>query len=298
MDFCEITINDKALFEKYIKPYNPQASEMSFTNIFMWREYYKFRYSIVNDLLCIVSFMDSGAPFAFMPAGKLNEENFTGAVFALKEHFKERGHNLQFRRVTSSELRYFREFVKSEDNIVYDRDNSDYVYLAENLIKLSGKKYDGKRNHIKRFKKLYEYRYIKLDANHIDECRRIMNDWCREKNCNCHRGAYCERHAGMELLNNYDALGCKGAIIEVNGRIEAFTVGELLNRDTAVIHIEKANNRIHGLYTFINQQFCENEWQDAVYVNREQDLGIEGIRKAKLSYNPVKMIDKYTVIID
>jgi len=131
----------------------------------------------------------------------------------------------------------------------------------------------------------------------IDECSRIMTEWCRAKNCNCQDGDYCERYANMELLRNFRVLGCKGALIKVDGSFKAFTAGEMLNSDTAVIHIEKADTKIEGLYTLINQQFCEKEWKDAVYINREQDLGLEGMRKAKLSYNPVRMVDKYTVYL-
>jgi hypothetical protein len=160
---------------------------------------------------------------------------------------------------------------------------------------LKGKKYDGKRNHINKFKKLYEYEYIPLKEEHLDECCRITEAWCSERSCDEHKGLYCEKLANFELIKNFRALGCKGALIKVNGRFEAFTIGEMLNSDTAVIHIEKANGSINGLYTYINQQFCLNQWHDAKYINREQDLGSEGLRKAKLSYKPVNFIDKYSI---
>ena len=98
-------------------------------------------------------------------------------------------------------------------------------------------------------------------------------------------------------MNNFEKLDCKGALIKVDGRYEAYTIGEALNSDTAVIHIEKANSQIQGLYAFINQQFCEREWEHMKYINREEDLGIEGLRKAKLSYNPVSFVNKYSVFI-
>ncbi|MEG6614473.1 phosphatidylglycerol lysyltransferase domain-containing protein [Pseudoclostridium thermosuccinogenes] len=296
MDFSEINISDKQLFDKYIKESNPQASELTFTNFFMWRDYYKFRYALAGDLLCVVSADDKKGPFAFAPIGSYNDDNFTEALAAIKEYFNKKGWALRFSRVTEKELPYFKKSAAVKGDFIEDRDNSDYVYLTENLINLSGKKYDGKRNHIKRFKKQYEYEYVILGPEHVDECSRIMLEWCKSRDCGCQRGEYCERHANMELLQNYEVLGCKGAIIKVDGRFEAFTVGEMLNSDTAVIHTEKANSAIHGLYTFINQQFCEHEWKDTMYINREQDLGIEGIRKAKLSYNPVMMIRKYNIL--
>ena len=104
-----------------------------------------------------------------------------------------------------------------------------------------------------------------------------------------------EKKANIELLNNYEALGCHGCLIKVNGSFEAYSIGEMLNKDTAVIHIEKANTKIKGLYQFINQQFCEKQWANALYINREQDMGVEGLRKAKLSYNPVELIEKNVI---
>ena len=122
-----------------------------------------------------------------------------------------------------------------------------------------------------------------------------MDQWCQDKNCSCQYGDYCERHANLELLHNYEALGCKGAMIKMDGFFEAFTAGEMLNEDTAVIHIEKAKTTVDGLYTIINQQFAEREWSGSTFINREQDLGEEGLRKAKLSYHPSKLIEKYTI---
>jgi len=124
-----------------------------------------------------------------------------------------------------------------------------------------------------------------------------MYELCVEKDCGCIRGNYfsCDRKPDMEALENYDALGCIGGIVKVNGRYEGFTIGDALNGDTAVIYIEKANRGIHGLYPFINREFCEREWARMTYINREEDEGVEGLRKAKMSYHPVSMIEKFTI---
>lgn len=295
VDFREISINDKACFDGYLKKYNPQISEMTFTNFFMWRNFYKFRFAEINEMLCVISVADNSSPFAFIPVGNVeNIEVFHDTVEKLRQYFLSKGWTLEFRRVEENELGFFNGIIRPE-NIVFDRSSSDYVYLLSDLTHLSGKRFDGKRNHINKFKKLYTYEYVTLDSSNIEDCKRIMQDWCNERSCEDHKDLYCEKLANFEVLDNYEALGCKGALIKVNDRFEAFTVGETLNNDTVVIHIEKAKNAIHGLYTFINQQFCEKEWQNAVYVNREQDLGVEGLRKAKLSYNPVKMVNKYIV---
>lgn len=297
MDFSEITLNSKTLFDQYIIKHHPEISELTFTNFFAWRYYYKFRYAIISDLLCIISVPGNGEPFAMMPIGEVNEDKFAAALEGLKEYFGKKGWKLVFRKITEDELVFFRGRIPSETSVVYDRDNSDYLYNTVDLIGLRGKKYDGKRNHINRFKKLHTYEYVSLECALLDECSRIMEQWCEAKNCSCQSGDYCERQANMELLRNYRTLGCKGALIKVDGVFEAFTVGEMLNEDTAVIHIEKAKNSIDGLFTLVNQQFAEREWGGTTYINREQDLGMEGMRKAKLSYQPIKLVDKYSVYI-
>ena len=297
LEFAEITINDKELFGKYLRLDNPQISDTSFTNLFMWRDYYKFRYAEIHGMLWIISVPEGQEPFLLEPIGNMNQESIDRAIVVLKEYFKKNDWKLVFKKIHEDKIQYFRKHVNSEESIVFDRDNSDYVYLSDNLINLKGKKYDGKRNHINKFKKLYQYEYVPLTEEHINDCSDIMDAWCRERNCDDHKGFYCEKLANMEVLKNFNRLGCKGAIMRVDGKFEGFTIGEMLNADTAVIHIEKANNQVNGLYTFINQQFCEHEWQQAKYINREQDLGVEGLRKAKLSYNPEKLINKYTIYI-
>ncbi|MCX7710509.1 MAG: phosphatidylglycerol lysyltransferase domain-containing protein [Clostridia bacterium] len=297
IEFSDININDKPIFDAYLKKLNPNASELTFTNFFMWRNYYNFRYTVIRDLLCIIAVPQETGPFAFIPAGAFLGDALQEAVSRLKEYFASKGWNLEFKRVEEEKLQLFESIVTSSQDIIFDRDSSDYVYSSEDLINLKGKKYDGKRNHINKFKKLYQFEYIPLGQEHLDQCEKIMTKWCAERDCETHRGFYCEKLANTELLKNYGKMGCRGALIKVDGEPEAFTVGEMLNSETAVIHIEKANGNVNGLYTFINQQFCENEWSEALFVNREQDLGIEGLRKAKLSYHPAKMVNKYTVKI-
>jgi hypothetical protein len=295
LDLREINIEDKQLFDRYITKHNPQVSEFSFTNIFMWRNFYKFRFVEVGELICLIAVPDDKEPFAFEPIGEYSEEGFKQAVDEITEYFRVMGWKLLFKRVEYDKINFFKDYFKNEIEIDSDRDNSDYVYLSDNLINLSGKKFHGKKNHLNSFKKQYEFEYVRLSEDLIDECIRINEEWCARRSCDLHKGLYCEKLANIEVLKNFSRLGYEGALIVVNGKYEAFTIGELLNKDTAVIHIEKANDDIRGLYTAINQQFCENSWKNVVYINREQDLGLEGLRKAKLSYNPVTLVDKYTI---
>jgi uncharacterized protein len=297
MDLSEITIRDKELFDNHLRNGKHVVSELTFTNFFIWRNYYKFRYTVYKEVLWVISVPENGEPFVFMPLGGVPYERFAEAIEQLKNYFNKNGWMLKFKRVSEDYLPYFKKLASSETDIIHDRDNSDYLYISENLINLKGKKYDGKRNHISKFKKNYEFEYVSLEESLIQESIDFMYMWFSQRDIKEDESAYFEKLAITELLENYSKLDCKGALIRVDGICEAFTIGEMLNDETAVIHIEKANSKVNGLYTFINQQFCEHEWKNVKYINREQDLGIDGLRKAKLSYNPVALISKYTINI-
>jgi hypothetical protein len=178
-----------------------------------------------------------------------------------------------------------------------DRDQSDYIYLTEDLIKLEGRKYHRKRNHIKQFEERYSYQYVSLTPERLSECLRLENEWCDLRHCDVVPGLANELRAIKEALTFFGQLSAKGGGIVIDKKVEAFTLGEPLNRETVVIHVEKANPAFEGLYPLIHQAFLEKEWAGYLYVNREQDLGEEGLRKSKESYFPHHMINKYTITL-
>lgn len=291
----EISIDDKQCFDKYFKMANLQISELNFTNFFIWRDYYKVRYSIINNFLCVMSIIEDRKPFCFFPLGDYyNSEDLKTAIYMLREYFSQMGWELLFCRVSAQQISIL-EGLGITFNAKEDRDNFDYIYSVQKLSTLSGKKLDGKRNHINKFKKLHSFEYVEISDENISDCIDIVEKWCVQRNYSESDSLTAERKANLDLLNNYNSLRVVGAIIKVDGKPEAVTVGEKLNDNTVVIHIEKANAEIHGLYTLVNQQFLVNHWNDIEYVNREQDLGLEGLRKAKLSYNPISLVEKFTV---
>jgi len=129
----------------------------------------------------------------------------------------------------------------------------------------------------------------------VPACQELQDRWCDEKHCDLVATLHSESRAVKEALEEFAALGITGGCIVVEGKVEAFALGELLNPETVVIHIEKANAAFHGLYQAVNQQFLEQAWRRVPYVNREQDLGLAGLRKAKESYHPHHMVEKFEV---
>ncbi len=290
----EISIFDKKIFDEYLKKIDSQVSELNFTNFYMWRDYYEIRYSIINDFLCIIS-SGGDKPFSYFPIGDYtNVENLKVAIYTIRDYFYQQNWEFIMCRVSDEQISVLEDldirFIAKED-----RDNFDYIYYVQKLSTLAGKKLDGKRNHINKFKKLHTFKYEEISDKNISDCLDILEKWSIQRNYFEDESLIAERKANIDLLNNYKFLNVKGGLIKVDGKPEAFTLGERLNSNTVVIHVEKANAMINGLYTLINQQFLANHWDSIEYVNREQDLGIEGLRKAKLSYNPAILLEKFTV---
>ena len=175
-------------------------------------------------------------------------------------------------------------------------DYADYVYETEKLATLAGKKLHGKRNHINKFKTLYpDWTYESLSDDNVEDCFQMALEWRNQNGCEDDPEKNAEMCVTLNSLRLYKELGLKGGVLKAGGRIVAFTVGEPLCDDTFVVHIEKAFPDVDGAYPMINQQFVQHECMDYKYVNREEDTGAEGLRKAKLSYKPAFLEEKGVV---
>ena len=159
---------------------------------------------------------------------------------------------------------------------------------------MKGKKFQAKRNHINRFRNTYpDYEYTPITPDRIQECLDLEAEWCKVNNCDQQEGTGNERRALIYALHNFEALGLTGGILHVNGKFVAFTFGMPINHETFGVHVEKADTSIDGAYAMINYEFANRIPEQYIYINREEDLGIEGLRKAKLSYQPVTILEKY-----
>jgi hypothetical protein len=290
--FKGLFLEEKPLFDKVFNVFPPVISEFTFTNLFIWRHTYQLKVSRFKNFLCLLSDQEEKS-FFFPPVG---EGEMMECYRILLQYLEGKGSLPQIARVPEAVVS--QKDWKEEGFVAeLDRAQSDYIYLTEDLIKLEGRKYHRKRNHIKQFEEKYPYQYVPLTPEWISECLRLETEWCDLRHCEVIPGLLNESIAIKEAFTHFEALGLKGGAILIDGKVEAFTLGEPLNRDTVVIHIEKANSAYEGLYALINQAFLENEWPGYTYVNREQDLGEEGLRKAKESYFPHHMVNKYTITL-
>lgn len=286
----EIFLEDKHIFDDFFKKHPQITSELTFTNIFSWRKIYKNKISRLNEHLIIFEEF-GGKKTCLQPVG--DDDGMSVVIKTCLDYLNNSGPGGVIERVGEDMVKKI-----SDDGIFKieeDRNNFDYVYSVNELINLSGDKFHDKKNLLNQFKRKYQYRYFSMTDSIIDRCIHFEHEWCEEKDCEKKEGLNKENCAVLEMLKNFKALNIKGGVIEVDGKFVAITMGERLNEDTFVVHIEKAKSSITGLYQAINNEFLKNEANEFKFVNREQDLGFEGLRKAKLSYNPVKMVKKYSI---
>lgn len=280
--FAPLELSHKPLFDQAFVNQPPQISEFTFTNLYAWRQAYKTSVSLLNGLIVVRSDKED-IPAFFVPLGK---EDIKKAIMRILIETKG-----VFIRVPEAAA----ELLKGEISIKIepDRDNSDYLYKIADLSSFSGKKFDGKRNLIKKFQSRHQYEYISLDESNAGECLKFEEAWCSLKNCDRVEGLDNERRAINEMIANFSAFGLFGAAIKVENKICAVAIAQKLNPQALVMHILKADPNMPGLYQVILNEFLRAQAGSFEFVNLEQDLGIEGLRKSKLSYHPFKMVDKF-----
>lgn len=291
MKFQPLTLTDKALFDRYLQAGGYENAHLNFTNLFIWRNATKLLWAESDGYLCLKTEWQGEKAFC-PPIGE--GDGLAAVLDKLEEVCRREGFKLEFRGVEDKVRRQLEAARPGYFSFEADRDDFDYVYRSEDLIKLSGRKYHAKKNHLNSFRKLYGgHEYRAMTGENALDCIAFLEEWCRQRGYQPGDELDQERGAVIEALTNFTALGLRGGIIYVDGAVQAFSFGEQIRPDMAVIHVEKANAELRGIYPAINQRFCQEEWSGVEYINREEDMGIEGLRLAKESYHPAKMVEKY-----
>ena len=295
----KIILKDKQLFDEYFHKYPPQNSEFTFTNLFMWRNYYNFLYLEYKDHLLLFScdylkkrrepiHSDSNEYIYFFPPIGPHPDQIILEMF-------EQIDGIEVHRVPDEIYEKIKTREKYTDlNLacLQDQNNWDYVHDRDEILNLAGNKYRQNRRWLQKFLNSYNYEFQILTQDLIKKCKELQLEWCEIRACTEDESLEAEQEAIYEALNNFIKLGFFGGILCVDEKCVAYTFGEMLNENTIVIHIEKAHLEFEGAYQAINNLFLKNCCKRALYVNREQDLGIEGLRRAKESYKPIRMVKK------
>ncbi len=276
-DFSDILLEDRTVLHPHFLKVNSGISEFTFANIFLFRKTHAYKIAQITSGLFVISGADHGESFFMLPFG-IPEQ------MILNELFKRFGSLKNASEAQAQKLQSLGYFIQA------DRNHFDYLYNREQLATLVGRKFSKKRNHLKKFKENYNFEARPLLEEYAEDALLVLQNWCLE---HANEG---DCAPAREALGEMESLQLCGGIYYIDEKPVGYTLGEEITLGTTyVIHFEKALSGYNGLYQFINQSFAALLPEQYVYINREQDLGDEGLRQAKMSYRPVDFIKKYRV---
>ena len=289
MIFKKPELEDRACINRYLEKGTHKSCDFTFMNIYLWSAYYAIDFGIVENTLVFKRKGDN--PSFTFPIGE--KEDVKKALDVLMQWCEEEGNPYMMHLVTPHQFDKLEQWYPEMFQITYDRNIADYVYESEKLSSLSGRKYHSKKNHINKFQSLYpDWSYEEMGAHNLEECFQMALVWRNLNECEDDEDKHAEIGVTLNALRLFHELKLKGGVLRAEGKLVAFSIGEQLNEDCFVVHIEKAFADVPGAYPMMNQQFVLREGQVYTYINREEDMGEEGLRKSKLSYRPAFMIEK------
>lgn len=291
LNFQPVTIDNKDTIQAFFSKSKYRNCDFSFSNIFSWEHLYNTTFIATEDNFLYIRFQaNQDSPGYLFPLG---EGNLKIAIEQLMEDAKNRNDNFFLYAITPEMFEEIEEIMPGKFIYEKERDWYEYIYNSKDLIHLVGKKYQAKRNHINKFKRTYKWEYLPITRNIIPECMELYDRWCKENGgCNSEQTLFEERIATQKVFENYEKLDLKGGALRIEGEILAYSYGQPLTIDTFGVHAEKSLYEIDGGFTMINQQFAEDYCGDFAYINREEDLGLESLRQAKMSYHPAFLLEK------
>ncbi len=288
LDFYEPTVEDAAWAAPLLSQSGSMACEYSFTTIYIWRRYYNNQIARLGDSF----FIRSGTvdPLYLLPVGGDLREN----IELLRAQARDKGEQLQLFGADEAMRAQIEGWYPGVFDWQASPQDFDYLYNTEDLAQLSGRKYHSKRNHIASFNAKYAWSYEKITEDNRDEVMQMVSEWCREKG-NCSDPSLQSERCGVwEAMQHMKELSLMGGLLRVEGKVVAMTIASPISSEVVDIHVEKALQDYSGAYAMINREFAARELEGRFrYINRENDLGIEGLRRAKKSYNPVRILEKY-----
>ena len=284
--FKDIELSDSKWIRELFSAPDFNSEDYNFTFQFLWKNTFKSKVARIGDL-ALVQYNMNGRKSYLMPVGRADEHQVADIISSM---------------LNDSSL------LGDDGRLV--RMGADYIYDAQALKTLSGKKYQAKRNFANGFRRLYRWQFEPICESNMEECLQMNDEWCRRNGCGQDFWKNNEFCAVRVALNNYKALDLDGGLLRVQGKVVAFTVGERTSSDTLLVHIEKALTEYRGAYQAMSQEFLG--YMDGVLrerenipegtpaftlVNREDDSGDENLRKAKMEYHPIEIKEKYLVFL-
>lgn len=294
LDFKPITLGDRTLYEKYLKESAPRGCNFSFANVYLWG-----KQNILEQDGCLLTFSQFGKYFVYLyPLGSGDKK---AAIEALMLDANERGIPFRLSGLLDTECEELDSLFPDEFCFKPNRDASDYVYSIDDLAELKGKKYHRKRNHLNRFYAAHpDFMVEPLSEDNIEAVKQMTAEWFSNRQVPDGESFDMEKQALSLAFRDYKSLGLESLVLKCGGRVIAYTMASRMSDEIFDVHFEKARMDIEGAYTTINCEFAKyirQKYPEIRYLNREEDMGLEGLRKAKLSYHPQYMIEKRSAVM-
>lgn len=287
-DFLPISMKQLSLIQKYLDIKKYEESNHNLVNMILWLEWYPL-FCVEEDNYLLLLGIHEGELFIYMPL--CEDKYFDEAILKAKSIFDKYGVNFVLSCFTKEAmdkvLKLFPGYCACPA-----RESYDYVYSVEKLKTFAGKKLQKKRNHLNAFYKEYENRFVyeKMSQENIKECKEFLENWKADSDDDF---LQAERRGVQRILDLFGKINYAGGCIRVDGEVKAFAIGSKLSDRMCQENIEKADSEIRGLYQAMMKEFLSHEFSDFEYVNREDDMGYDNIRQAKMAYHPEFMIEKY-----
>lgn len=285
--FKLLELKDIDQISKHIKKSNPRICELSPTNLLIWKDFDNPKLTFINQNPCIHITPHNEAPYFLEPLG--NHKIIETVETCLK-------HSGKISRVSEG---FIQSLPHHQYHIKCLRNQFDYIYHIKTLAELKGKKFDGKRNHLKNFKRRHpDYEYVPLNPGLKNGCLELFEEWfaLRKESRYFPKLAYTSQKAAIEkAFAYYDKLAFKGGALLIDGKIKGFILGSPLNNETVSVHFQYGHPALRGIFQALLWEACNKTFAPFTYINLEQDLGIPGLRKAKLSYYPLRLEKKFEI---
>lgn len=291
--FKPLAIEDRDLVQHFLGSYPFSTYEYSFVALFLWKDYSQVEYTVIKDALVIKKNEGNKGAYFLQPIG-YTEAELRGLVETLWEE-KQRDPAMEwlFKDIEEPFLAQLQKIYGNALIYSEDRDSFDYLFETKRLIALSGEKLTKRKNQVHQFTDKYRYEVRDIHCQSvIRDCLDLSEAWLKKQKVK-HREMFFEQEGVRRVLEHLVKLNVCGMAVYVDGKIAGYTLGEKVNKRMAVIHVEKADTKYSGIYAFLNKTFAENYLYDTQYINREEDLGLIKLKKAKRAYDPVALEKKY-----
>lgn len=322
--FKEFNIEDKVWMDELFAYSDSMATDFCFTTLFLWRHTYGITVCRYKDALLARSVTD-GEPYYMFPQGRVTDSILCEVIELLSADARDNfGTELMLFSVLDSTKEWLEGVMPNKFTFERERETDDYIYKAIDLLTLRGKKLQSKRNHLARFIELSNWNFEPITTANLSECIAMNSEWCEQNGlqqsgcaeCNSEED-YSKQEEALytkECLERFSELKLLGGLLRLDGRVIAFSIGEMLNSNTFIVHIEKAFAAIRGAYPAISREFLRSVTAEPIeyllpngepnleittaqigfeYVSREDDAGDENLRRAKMQYNPLFLLEKW-----